>query len=344
MNKTICIFKARIRELPHWDPDSIHTGISGSEESIIYSAEAFKNLGFKVFVLNNLQNKEKFSNPYANPCYSGYLRKNDFFDFTILHDDIEFVNLVRQRTNKLYFFPNNICTKKIKPEELNAIDGILWTSSYQKNQWISINPELAKFQEIFGYAVNPIPFKPIEQRVNPYSCIYASDYARGLSILLRIWPHIKMRFPQATLDIYYGLRNWGNMPLEEEKNIRDRIQNLKPIGVTDHGKVGHEELARAFSNASLWTYPCTHHETFCITAIKAQLAGAVPVIIEKAALAETVKFGFKCTEVTDYENLLIQVMRKIETISIKEREQMGQFVLTNFTWEKMISKWVELFQ
>lgn len=344
MKKTICIFKARIKQLPNWDPDSIHMGIPGSEESIIYSAEELKNLGFKVFVLNNIENKEKYANALANPCYSGYLHKDDFFDYAILHNDAQFVNILRERTKKLYFFPNNPCYEKLKEEEINAFDGVLWISSYQRNQWVSMNPGLAKFTEIFGYAVNPTQFKPVRPRKNPYSCIYASDYSRGLSILLRSWPNIKERFPMATLDIYYGLRNWGNMPLEEEQFIRDRIQSLKTFGVTDHGKVGHIELATAFSNTSLWTYPCTCQETFCITAIKAQLAGTIPVIIEKAALAETVKFGFKCTTADQYENLLLQVMGKVETISLEEREKMGQFVLENFTWGKMASRWSKLFQ
>ena len=343
MKKTICIFKARIKHFPHWDPDSIHTGISGSEESIIYSAEALKNFGFNVFVLNNLDNKEKYKNNSANPCYPGYLHKDDFFDYTILHDDIQFINLVRPRTNKLYFFANNICTIKMKPEEIDAFDGVLWTSSYQRNHWISINPDLAKFKKIFGYAVNPDQFLPIQKKNNPYSCIYASDYARGLSILLSIWPNIKAKFPQATLDIYYGLRNWGNMAIEEEEFILDRIRILKPLGVTDHGQVGHVELAKAFSDASLWTYPCTHHETFCITAIKAQFAGAIPVIIEKAALTETVRFGFKCLKAEEYENLLLRAMNQINDTSIQEREQMRRFVLENFTWNKITSKWVESF-
>jgi glycosyltransferase involved in cell wall biosynthesis len=341
--KKICIFKARVQQCPHWDPDSVHTGVSGSEESIIYSAEALKNLGFNVFVLNNLNNKEKYKSETSNPCYSGYLHKNDFFDCTILHDDIEFIQLMRPRTNKLFFFPNNICTKQMKSEEIHALDGVLWTSSYQRNHWVSLNPELEKFREIFGYSLDPTQFSKVQPKTNPYSCIYASDYARGLSILLQIWPNIKEKFPLATLDIYYGLRNWGNISLEEEQSIRNRIQFLKSFGVTDHGLVGHVELATAFSNASLWTYPCTHHETFCITAIKAQLAGAFPVIIEKAALAETVKFGTKCHAKEQYENLLLEAMSKIESVSLEEREQMGHFILENFTWGKMASRWANLF-
>jgi len=343
MSKTVCIFKAKIPEVPAWDPDSIHTGVTGSEECVIYSAEALKNLGFKVVVLNNITNPDQFSNPSANPCYAGYLRKEDFFDVTILHDELQLAPILRPRTKKLYFLAHNHCKRNFENKEIDAFDDILWLSSHQRTQWSSINSRLSKFTKIFGNAVNPQTFKPIQQRTNPYSCIYTSDYGRGLYILLMIWEYIKTRFPLATLDIYYGLRNWGNMPKEDEQFLRENIQRLKPLGVTDHGMVGHEELAEAFSKASLWTYPCTYPETFCITAIKAQLAGAIPVIIQRDALYETVRFGFKCNRIEDYRNLLIQAMSQIETVSLDERKKMGSFVLEEFTWEKITSRWAELF-
>ena len=344
MQKTVCIFKARIPQIINWDPDSIYTGVSGSEESIIYSAEALKDKGYKVFVLNNIQNKEQYSTASANPCYAGYLRGDHFFDFTILHDEANFTNILRPRTRKLYFLPNNTCRESLHKHDIEAFDDILWLSSYQRNQWISINPGLMRFTKIFGNALNKTQFKPVQQRRNPYSCIYASDYARGLYILLTIWPNIKNKFPMAILDIYYGLKNWGIMSREEEQFIRDRIQVLKIDGVTDHGQVGHEELTNAFSTTSLWTYPCTYPETFCITALKAQLSGAVPVILETAALSETVKFGFKCSIKEHYEDLLLEVMGNIERISIEERKDMGRFVLDNFTWEEITSRWVHLFE
>lgn len=343
MQKTVCIFKAYIPQLPHWDPESVHTGVGGSEECIIYSAEELKNWGFRVFVLNNIPNKEKYSNPSSNPCYAGYLRGTDFFDYAILHDEARFTSILRERTRKLYFLPHNHCKEQLKDQEIKALDDVLWLSSWQRAQWVSINPGLAKFKKIFGNALNPDSFNPAQERTNPYSCIYASDYGRGLSILLDIWPSIKRKFPRANLDIYYGLRNWGRMSADEEQFMRDSIRNLKAFGVIDHGRVGHEELSLAFSQASLWTYPCTYPETFCITAIKAQLAGAIPVIIERDALAETVQFGFKCTRTEDYENLLSKTMDKIDAISLEERKQMGHFILENFTWKKITSRWSELF-
>jgi len=266
------------------------------------------------------------------------------FDITIIYDDLEFINIVRPRTKKLYLFPNNICTKLIPFSDVCKLDGVLWTSSYQRDQWISINPGFKKFEEIFGYALDPTQFPPVAQRANPYSCIYASDYARGLRILLELWPQLKRQFPLATLDIYYGLRNWGNIPIQEEVWIRTQIDTLKRLDVIDHGQVGHLELARAFSNASLWTYPCTHHETFCITAIKAQFSGAIPVIINNAALQETVRFGFKCNQPNDYKNILFSAINKANNISLNDRIQMREFISESFTWEKMSLKWKKLFE
>jgi glycosyltransferase involved in cell wall biosynthesis len=64
-------------------------------------------------------------------------------------------------------------------------------------------------------------------------------------------------------------------------------------GVTDHGKVSQEEIARHSFRAGIWAYPCPFPEIYCITAIKCQAAGAVPVASNYAALDETIQFGHK---------------------------------------------------
>src|SRR5262249_53556279 len=154
-----------------------------------------------------------------------------------------------------------------------------------------------------------------------YSCIYGSNYTRGLEILLDIWPVIKGRFPKATLDIYYG---WQHCllfppPAEKQEKMRAQLASLKALDVTEHGQVGHKQLHEAYAKASCWTYPCISPEVFCITAIKAQLAGAVPVIIEGSALSETVQAGFKCQRAEDYLSLLLEAMANSEGITTNER-------------------------
>jgi glycosyltransferase involved in cell wall biosynthesis len=272
-----------------------------------------------------------------------YLPQNLKFDVIIVCRVPEFVEHLKSFTKKIYFWPHDILSYHVKDEIVDAYDDVLWLSAWQRRQWISMAPRFAKFCHLFGNGLQPYQFTAIQERENPYSCIYASNYARGLSVLLDQWPSVKGAFPKATLDIYYGWGHWGTMSDTQERNLRHQVIDLQSLDVKEHGQVGHETIASAFSKASLWTYPCIHAETFCITAIKAQLSGAIPVIVEGSALKETVRHGFRCEQKEGYGALLLKALTEVGQITLQQREEMGRFVLGQFTWEKIVSQWNELF-
>lgn len=192
-------------------------------------------------------------------------------------------------------------------------------------------------------------------RVNPYSCIYASNYARGLSTLISVWPEVKKVFPQATLDIYYGREVWGQLSVNDMNDLIKKIESYRVLGVNERGKVGHEELAEAFCSTSLWTYPCvTGAETFCITAVKAQAGGCIPVTTRVAALNETVHPlapTVKDVKIDDnirdsYLSLLLETMTRIrdsedDEVIEKERDSYIEFA-DRFTWDATVDKWMLL--
>jgi glycosyltransferase involved in cell wall biosynthesis len=130
----------------------------------------------------------------------------------------------------------------------------------------------------------------------------------------------------------------------DETALREQVKTLGEKGVNEHGLVGHEELHRAFGKASLWTYPCTAQETFCITAIKAQASGAVPVIIDGTALKETVRHGYKCDKPEEYLQTLLKAMNDAKAISLDQRKQMKNFVEEEYSWRKIAEKWHAQFQ
>lgn len=343
MQKTIGIFTIKVPGLNPWDPDSIHRGISGSEEAVIYASQELAKLGHRVFVFNEPPQGSVHSFPEANPRFINYLPNQIHFDVIIVCRAPEIIEYLKNRAKKFYFWPQDTCSHRIREEIIHDYDDVFWISSWQRSQWILVNPAFAKFGNIFGNAVQLNQFQQPQERSNPYSCIYASNYGRGLSVLLDAWPHVKNKYAKATLDIYYGWQHWGAMSESQERNLRYQIADLQKLDVKDHGLIGHEELSRAFSRASFWTYPCIHAETFCITAIKAQLAGAFPIIIDGSALTEVVRHGFKCLHRQDYKQLLCESMNHAETISLKERSNMGEFVKNEFSWEKMVSRWDKIF-
>ena len=122
------------------------------------------------------------------------------------------------------------------------------------------------------------------------------------------------------------------------------------------GRIGHLDVARQFLSAGIWAYPTAFPETSCITAMKAQAAGALPVVIPSGAVDETVEFGCKTsTSANDYpgrqppprvyeewEDLLISNLRdpaKLEPL----RAQMAAAARQRFAWETVAREWTAEF-
>lgn len=127
----------------------------------------------------------------------------------------------------------------------------------------------------------------------PHSVGYFSAYYRGLECLLDMWLKIREKVPDATLDVYYGWESWVGLEGEDDfyHTMEEKFDKLKNDGVTVHGRVSHEELAKAMKQIQVWAYPTQFTEIHCITALKAQEAGCYPVTTNVAALAETVQCG-----------------------------------------------------
>lgn len=126
-----------------------------------------------------------------------------------------------------------------------------------------------------------------------YSAGYFSSYDRGLACLLEMWPKIYEQVPKATLDIYYGWNIYDKMYANNPNGMKwkwtmiRKLSELKDMGVKEHGRVSHEELAKAMKDISVWLYPTEFTEIHCITALKTGEAGMQQVVTDVAALTET---------------------------------------------------------
>jgi 2-polyprenyl-3-methyl-5-hydroxy-6-metoxy-1,4-benzoquinol methylase len=185
-----------------------------------------------------------------------------------------------------------------------------------------------------------------------HKLFWGSSYDRGLNHLLRMWPKILEKFPDATLDICYG---WGLFD-QRYANNPERMAWKKKVeemmtqkGITHHGKVGKEELNKITKECGIWAYPTDFDEINCITALNCQALGCVPCVINKAALAETVGSGVKVegeiwdSEVRDeYLSQLIFLMG--DEKRWEEEQKKGIEFSKGYLWEKMAEKWIEQFK
>jgi glycosyltransferase involved in cell wall biosynthesis len=181
---------------------------------------------------------------------------------------------------------------------------------------------------------------------NPKKCVYASAPDRGLHCLLQMWPKIREQVPDAELYWAYG---WNTFDLAAASNpqlqvLKNEIQMmLRQPGVTELGRIGHEEVAKLMMSSALWLYPTMFTEVYCITAIKAQAAGAMPITTNVAALEETVQDGIKFDVKDIYYNEEAQAKFIAATVKAlqnpPDHEAIKAKATGRWSWSSVAKQW-----
>lgn len=188
---------------------------------------------------------------------------------------------------------------------------------------------------------------------DPHLIVYGSSYDRGLVHLLKMWVDIKKAVPDARLRVFYGwnLFDIGYHDNPERMVWREKMNKLmEQDGVLHLGRISHGAVQREFEMAGVWAYPTHFGEISCITGMKAQAYGAVPCVIDYAALTETVQFGVKIKgdiydqETKDlYKGALIGLLNDPK-YQEEVRKEMIPWAIDRFAWENVANQWNEEFK
>ena len=185
-----------------------------------------------------------------------------------------------------------------------------------------------------------------------HKLIYASSPDRGLDILLEMWPEIKAKFPDATLDICYGWTVFDEIFANNAEKLAWKQTLMSVIksdpNITDHGRVGKKELKEIRQKCGIWAYPTYFTEINCITALEMQRDGVVPVTMQFAALKETVGAGIKVEGDIDdpevkrsYLDALLDMMGDEEYW--KSQHELGINFAKDYDWTDIAKGWTESF-
>jgi glycosyltransferase involved in cell wall biosynthesis len=148
-----------------------------------------------------------------------------------------------------------------------------------------------------------------------HKMVWTSSYDRGLEDLLKNWSYIRSKVPDAELHIFYGWNTYDKMVTMGYRTPEFKLRMLSLLsqeGVYEHGRVGQDELARELLSADVYAYPSNFTEISCISAMRAQACGAIPVTTDFAALDETVKYGYKVHGIgysKEYGRKLVEVLK-----------------------------------
>jgi len=285
------------RGLEAWNPETLaEKGMGGSETMAAGMAKRLAARGHRVRVYGDCADLEG--------TFDGvqYLDSSKFHNLgcdvlvsSRRPDAVDAAHGVTARRRVLWVHDVH-CGDALTPERATAFDRILVLSEWHRGfvqqyyQWLD-ERKLC----VTRNAVDLSRFEGTEER-NPHRAIYSSSPDRGLLSLLQMWPRIRERVPDAELAIFYGFHNWRKAvkmrgsaeELAQIVTLEEMLESLKDQGVTMHGRVNGQQLAREFMKSGAWLYPTWFSETSCITAMEAQAAGCFIVTSPIAALTETV--------------------------------------------------------
>ncbi len=288
-----------------WTSANLNTGIGGAETAAARLAEELERLGNRVVVFSSCDGLEGIYNGVEYLDYGSFDRfaREQAIDVCILS---RYASLLPTPINaaQRYLWLHDVTAAgtplgagDLVREHLEAIDGIVCLSPWHRESVMHAHGITGEKIAVIGNGVDAARFsnaaaREVERVAN--RCIYASSPDRGLQALLEMFPLLRELLPGAELHVYGGFETLDARIARRDdggalRSRRDALyEAMQQPGVFHHGRVGQAELAREFLRCDLWFHPTSTAETYCITALEAQMGGAIPVSTRLGALETTV--------------------------------------------------------
>lgn len=276
-------------------------GCGGSEVALIKMAEELCKLGHQVTVWGPHAGEYNYDGGTVVYRHFNLYRLSDDVapDVTVMWRNIEPV-MREHPGGKTVLWLHDLGLPELPPEIAARIDYLFCLSQFHANSILANNPLLADKLYLTDNGINmdlypddPETAADSIARMNRF--IYSSSPRRGLGKLLREWPAVREKFPEAELHIAYGFELSISM-CEKVGNQREADiyrSMLKAIekgipGVVYHGRLNQLELAALQRSCFAWLYPPNDfEETYCITALEAMAAKLRIASRDNGALPET---------------------------------------------------------
>ena len=231
---------------------------------------------------------------------------------------------------------------------LTKIDGIITLTEWHKQHIIN-RYDLQKYMHkvfIIGNAIDTSRYtnhpevKKVKNRF-----IWTSGIDRGLSRLVAHIIKLRDILPDAELYIYRDSIQYYS---SEYKSLRETIEKTEFIHFK--GRISPDEMIIRQLESDYWYYPTQFEETYCISALEAQLAGCVIIASNKAALQNVVSTrgvliyneNFDSQEYFDEVVKYFYLFRREEELKNKVRE-LGLKWAKQQNWQNRACEWLDMF-
>lgn len=314
--------------------------MGGSEQAVVNLAREWHKRGKKVTVIGNVVPGDYDGVEYKSIKEFDPLDK---FSNVILWRRFGLDALGSIRADKIYLDLHD--RSQINPtDDLKKIEKVFTKSNMHSSAFPMISSE--KFN-IIPNAVDDMFLKSRARlkKHNRNKFIYTSCYLRGLVPILQFfWPVIRHKFPEATLDLYYG------MDLVPE-NIRNQIAALikKSPGVNDHGRVSLETIKEAKEEAAYHLYYSNPSEEIdCISVKESVAVGCIPIISDQGVFVEREGYHIKWGEGKDLRNIYSKALPELMKLLEMDDDKLENLKMNYYnnedllSWSDVAEKWLKL--
>lgn len=324
-------------------------GLGGSETAVIKLGEAIARDGYQVSVFSRISDEGYFNRVRYRDQekYVPEIRSELFIAWRAP----ELIDDVPNAAHAILWMHDTDAGDRLTDARAAKFESIVVLTEWHKQHMLEVYPFLdADKLVVIPNGVDRERFNDINGAIerNPKKVVYSSSPDRGLDYILEhIWPRVLHAEPKAELHIYYGWNNFDrflNM-FPQLREFRSKVMDLlsHSQNVVQHGRVDQLKLAKEMMSAGVWLYPTSFTETYCITAVEAQLAGCVPVTNDLAALAETVKGGFVIPHVRDFSQEAVMDTYAHATIKAMDAsDDVRNEIKKNapaYSWAEVASMW-----
>lgn len=330
-----------------WSPKSLNRTneaefVGGSEEAVIYLSQALTKQGYRVTVYAEPGAEEGLHNGVMYlPHYK--FNPKDTFHILVSWRAIGFFDQKLEAKKKYVWCHDVLNQLDHTSERLDKLNKVIVLSQAHRETIPQVPDDkiLVSSNGFYEHTDSP-------STNHPHEIIWTSSYDRGLQHLLDIWPDVIKAVPDAKLHVFYGWKLFKQFYADNPERmewLKEIEVKLKQPGITHHGRVSQTELESWIKGCGIWAYPTDFYEINCISAIKAQAFGAIPVCMNYAALKETVQYGVKIEgdiydkETKDnYKEALIKTLQ-----SDQKRDEMMAWAREKYSWDAIAKQWSKEF-
>ena len=328
-----------------WNDSTLKTSaLGGSEKAVIYLSRFFPK-NYKIYIAGDTLEEEFDNIKYVNHANLQSLLDTEKFHTIIISRYISFLEkynnykcfqLVLSAHDTIFHnYPNDSNdTDNTLKTFIGIVDYVVCLTEWHKNILIEHYNSIkdANFK-IINNGINLLNFDSemlnnITKIKNKF--VWSSCSDRGLNILLKLWPSILEKLPDATLDIC----SYQDFPSDDrDLDIKKIIDNYDSI--IHHGKLQTDQLYKLLKKSEYWLYTNTFPETSCITAMEMLNSFVICIYYPSAGLVETIgDYGIKVNTGTEIETIL----KLSEEDKAMFHKKVKEYAF-NCSWELRAQEW-----